>query len=343
MSDTPPVSAGAGDGRAPLRAYPPTVTYKDLLRANKRKSALLMAAMIALGVLIGAVIGAAIGVGNHAHGDWGSRLPVSAALGAVAALVVATFGATWSWFQGASAILRLAGAHEIDASTDPELFNIVDEVRIAAGLPMPRVFEMDTHALNAFATGRDPRHAAVAVTRGLRATLTRDELAAVMAHEMAHVRHLDVRFAMLLATMVGLIVMASDAAWRMMRFAPRARSSKDGGGAAMVIFMVAILLAVVAAPLAMLIQFAFSRQREYLADAGAVELTRNPEALISALEKLQNCDRPLTTGPANRAIAHLFIVSPLEKQMKAHQEWNSAFSTHPPMHKRIERLRALLR
>ncbi|MBL0922612.1 MAG: M48 family metallopeptidase [Phycisphaerales bacterium] len=357
--------AGVHREREALRALPPTVTYTDLMRANRRKSAALMAAMIALGVALGAFTGAAISAarnsGLYAYdlqadaaqpgagaeglatvgGELARNFGPSAALGAGAALLAACLGAAWSWFSGSSAILSMAGAREIDASDDPELFHLVDELRIAAGLPMPRVYSIDTDALNAFATGRDREHAAVAVTRGLRAELTRDELAGVMAHELAHVRHLDVRFAMLMATMVGLIVMASDIAWRMVRFAPRRRTSKEGGAAIMVVVVIALVLTLIAAPLAMLIQFAFSRQREYLADAGAVEITRYPEGLIGALQKLQNCSRPLPG--ANRAIAHLFIANPLKNQMHAHQNLNTAFSTHPPMQKRIERLQALMR
>ncbi len=325
--------------REALRAYPPTVTYLDLLRANRRKSTLLVIAMIALGVLIGAFIGAAVGGANGT--DLVRDLSISAIVGAVAALIAGSLGALWSWFGGSSAILRMAGAREIDKSDDPELFNVVDELRLAAGLPMPHVYIIDTDALNAFATGRDPKHAAVAITRGLRLHLTRDELAGVMAHEMAHVRHLDVRLAMLMATMVGLIVLASDVAWRVARHAPRRRSAQKENVILAGVVVVAIVLTLIAAPLAMMIQFAFSRQREYLADAGAVELTRYPEGLIGALQKLQNCEIPLPG--ANRATAHLYIVNPLKKQMQTHQQWNSAFSTHPPMQKRIERLQALLR
>src|SRR5690606_35103093 len=134
-----------------------------------------------------------------------SLLP-SAALGGVVALILASGGAAWSWFGGSSAILAMSGAREIKKSDDPQLFNVVEEVAIAAGLPMPRVFIIEDSAMNAFATGRDPAHAAVAITRGLRERLNRDELQGVMAHEMAHIRHLDIRFAMLMATMVGLIV-----------------------------------------------------------------------------------------------------------------------------------------
>ena len=221
--------------------------------------------------------------------------------------------------------------------------------RIAAGTPMPKVFLIDDPAPNAFATGRDPEHGAVAITTGLREQLTRDELAGVMAHEISHIRHYDIRFAMLMATMVGLIVFACDAFWRTMWFGrwhgTRSGSARGGGkgaGAAVAIILVlAIVLAIIAPTLAMMIRLAVSRQREYLADAGAVELTRYPPGLIGALEKLGASKVPLRA--ANRATAHLYIVNPLRNALKGKgHELSSAFRTHPPLHDRIDRLRALI-
>ena len=179
----------------------------------------------------------------------------------------------------------MAGAKPLQKEDDPELFNVVDEVRIAAGLPMPRVYLINDGAMNAFATGRDPAHGAVAITAGLRQRLSRDELQGVMAHEVAHIRHYDIRFALLMATMVGLIAFASDAIFRAMWYGGRGvrRNTSDskgpGGAVGIVLMIVAILLAVLAPVVARIIQMAYSRQREYLADAGAVELTRNPEGL----------------------------------------------------------------
>ncbi|MCC7408457.1 MAG: M48 family metallopeptidase, partial [Phycisphaeraceae bacterium] len=237
---------------------------------------------------------------------------------------------------------------QIDKPQDPELFNIVEELSIAAGLPMPHVHLIDSPAMNAFATGRDVQHAAVAVTRSLRERLTREELQAVIAHEMSHVRHLDIRLTMLVATLAGLIVLASDVTWRTLRMmsyrsggSRRGNRSGGGGGAiVLVVLIVAILLAIVAPLMARLIQFAVSRQREYLADAGAVELTRNPQGLINALRKLSADGTPLEQ--ATQATAHLFIVNP-HLQARGAAEWNSPFSTHPPIAKRIARLEALIR
>jgi heat shock protein HtpX len=201
--------------------------------------------------------------------------------------------------------------------------------------------------MNAFATGRDPRHGAVAITRGLREKLNRDELQGVLAHEIAHIRHLDVRYSMLMATMVGLIVFAADAFLRISWYAPRRRrfsdrDDKGGGGLAIVLLILAVILAILAPFFAALIQMAYSRQREYLADAGAVELTRNPLGLASALARLADDDEPLV-DTANRGTAHLYIVNPLRRMRNARQALNSIFLSHPPIKERIARLMALAR
>jgi heat shock protein HtpX len=260
------------------------------------------------------------------------------------AAAVAVIAAMWSFYGGSEAILRIAGAKPIEKPRDPQLFNVVEELSIAAGTPMPRVYLIDDPALNAFATGRDPEHGAVAITTGLRNKLSRDELAGVMAHEISHIRNYDIRFAMLMATMVGLIVFACDAFWRIMWFGRWRGSSsrgKGGGAAVAIIMVIAVILALIAPLLAMLIRFAVSRQREYLADAGAVELTRYPQGLIGALEKLGASKEPLKG--ANRATAHLYVASPLRHARTGRgHEASSVFRTHPPLHERIARLRALI-
>lgn len=329
------------------RALPANVTFHNLIRANKRKSLLLMAGMCALLVLLGGVLTGAI-VGFYGGMEPTTLLP-SALLGAAAAFVVGILASLWSFYGGANAILAMSGAREIRKSDDPQLFNVVEELSIAAGTPMPKVYLINDTAINAFATGRDPEHGAVAITVGLRQKLSRDELAGVMAHEISHIRHYDIRFAMLMATMVGLIVFFSDAFWRVLwhgRWSGRGgRSSgggKGGGNAVVIVLLVvAIILALIAPTLAMVIRFAVSRQREYLADAGAVELTRYPHGLIGALEKLGGCKEPLEV--ANRATAHLYIVNPLKNAQKGQgHELSSAFRTHPPLRDRIARLRALI-
>ncbi len=286
-----------------------------------------------------------IGADPTVFGDALVYLP-SLLLGAGVALVVGVFGALWSYFQGANAILRMVHAKEITPELDQELFNVVDEMRLAAGLPMPKVYLIPESALNAFATGRDPQHGVVAITTGLRAKLSRDELQGVIAHEMAHIRHFDIRFSLLMATMVGLIVMTCDIFLRMAfhggRHARRSSNSKGAGAGVLILIVVAVLLSIIAPILARFIQMAYSRQREYLADAGAVELTRNPEALASALSKLAGDEEPLV-DLANRGTAHMFIVNPLRKMRQSHQSLSSMFSSHPPVADRIARLMALAR
>jgi len=331
-----------------VRAYPANVTFTDLIRSNKRKSAVLMVAMGALLVVIGGVFGGLFG----AYSNPENLLP-SIVLGTIAFAVVAIIGSAWSFYGGSNAILRMSGAQPIEKKDDPQLFNVVEELAIAGGIPMPKVYLIDSDAMNAFATGRDPEHGAVAITRGLREKLSRDELAGVMAHEIAHIRHYDIRFAMLMATMVGLIVFACDAFFRMMFYGAMSgrRGVRVGGGGGgkgggggiivLVLFIIAILLAIIAPILATAIRFAVSRQREYLADAGAVELTRYPQGMIGALEKLGGCNVPLEG--ANRATAHMFIVNPTKKAVqKEKHELNSIFRTHPPLHERIARLKELI-
>lgn len=354
MTDSPGQSGVIHSELPPVRAFPSNITFYDLIRSNKRKSTLLMIGMCLLLVTLGAVITAALAV-YFQGGDLPNLLP-SVILGAVAAGLVGIAGAIWSFYGGSSAILSISGAKEVPPEADPQLHNVIEELAIAAGIPKPRIFLIDDTALNAFATGRDPQHAAVAITVGLRQQLTRDELAAVMAHELSHVRNYDTRFAMLMATMVGLIVFACDAFWRILYYSNwtgGGRGSRRGGGGGgggkseggnilmVVILVVAIVLAIIAPLLASLIRLAVSRQREYLADAGAVELTRYPQGLISALQKLGADKEPLEV--ANRATSHLYIVNPLKSAMQGDgHELSSVFRTHPPLSDRIARLQALI-
>jgi heat shock protein HtpX len=320
-------------------------TFRDLIAANKRNSVLLVTVFC----LFTAVVALVLGLGvvamydpdSVANLNWGEALLVGG-IGGGLALLFALIG----YYAGDSLILATSGARRIQHADDPELFNVVEEMAIAAGVPMPDVYLIDDPALNAMATGRDPRHAAVAITTGLRHKLTRDELQGVMAHEMSHIRNYDIRLMLLMAVLVGSVVMLSDLFWQLLRGGgggrSRSRDSKDGGGGGgwivLVIFIVAILLALIAPLLAHIIQFAVSRQREYLADATAVELTRYPQGLANALRKLDADPHELKT--ANRGTAHLFIANPIEKfQAKAH----SAFASHPPLKDRIARLDALVR
>jgi heat shock protein HtpX len=316
-------------------------TFRDLIAENKRNSVLLVlifclfTAAVALILALGIV--AFYDPEAIAHLRFGEAF-LAGGIAAVVALLFSLIG----YYSGDQFILATSGARRIHHADDPELFNVVEEMAIAAGIPMPRVYLIDDPALNAFATGRDPQHAAVTITTGLRHQLTRDELQGVMAHEMSHIRNYDIRLMLLLAVLVGTVVMLSDLFWQIARTSGGGRSNKnsksDGGGwIVLIVIILAVVLAIIAPFLAQLIQFAVSRQREYLADATAVELTRYPQGLANALRKLQGDAAVLKT--ANRGIAHLFIANPIKKyQARA----ESAFASHPPLKDRIARLEALV-
>ncbi len=303
-------------------------SMNQLIAANKRNSWLIMSLMFFVLVILGVAIGLAFTSADPFGGL------VGAAIAGVIAFGVSLFG----FFGGDSAILSMSDAKEIRHADNPQLFNVVEEMSIAAGLPMPKVYVIDDPSPNAFATGRDPAHASITVTSGLLAKLKRDELQGVVAHEMSHVRNYDIRFAMLMAILVGTIVLVSDAFLRSMSMGGRLRSKGKGGGAAViVIVIIAALFAIVAPLLARLIQLAVSRQREYLADASGAELTRYPEGLANALEKIAADTEPL--DEANRATAHLYIVNPVMRLEGRTGE--SAWDSHPPIRERIQRLREM--
>ena len=301
-------------------------TFHTLIARNKRNSFLIIAVFLLFFVAVGMLIGRV----------WGGTWAFSVAVACVAA-IIAFLLTLVSYYSGSSAILSISKARQLQKSDDPQLFNVVEELAIAGGVPMPKIYVIDDTAPNAFATGRNPQHAVVAITTGLRQKLNRDELQAVMAHEISHVRNYDILFAMLMAVMVGVLVMLCDVFLRSLWFGGgrrRKRSSREGGNPAEAILMVlAIVLAIVAPILARIIQMTMSRQREYLADASAVELTRNPEGLAGALARISN--DPEVLEVANRATAHLYIAHPIKKFEK---RASSIFDTHPPIKDRIKRV-----
>jgi heat shock protein HtpX len=257
------------------------VTFRDLIAANRRASFLLVAGFVLFVAVVAVCFGVAFLYWSTGSATW-DQLRGGFIAGLVAA-VIAFFVAWLSYFTGDSMVLGVSGARPLGEAEDPALRNVVEEMAIAAGVPVPRIYLIDDTAMNAFATGRDPQHASVAITTGLRAKLTRDELQGVIAHEMSHVRNYDIRLMLLLAVLVGTIVMLSDFFWRALRTGAhwgssgtsRRRDSKDGAGAIVAIMVVlAFVLSILAPILAQIIQWAVSRQREYLADASAVELTR---------------------------------------------------------------------
>ena len=235
-------------------------------------------------------------------------------------------------------MLSVSGAREVDEAVAPQLMNVVREMAIAANVPMPRVHLIDDTAPNAFATGRDPKHASVAITTGLLEKLDREELQGVIAHELSHVRNLDIRFSLIVGVMVGAIAILADFFLRFTFWGGgrRDRDSGGGGGAQTIVFILAIVLAILAPLISRFIQLAVNRQREYLADASAVELTRNPYGLERALAKI-SAD-PEVLEVANRGTQHMYFTNPIKKfEARA----SGLMSTHPPIIDRINRLRQL--
>jgi heat shock protein HtpX len=274
------------------------------------------------------------------HMSWSTGILVGACAAVVSFVLMYL-----AYMSGDQMILAISGARPMEKSADPQLFNVVEEIAIAAGIPMPKVYLIHDSAPNAFATGRDPEHAAVAITTGLREKLNREELQGVLAHEVSHIRNYDIRLMMLLAVLIGTIVMLADFFWQIQWYSGGRSSSRSSGSdkgdgkglIVLVIFILAILLAAIAPLLAQIIQLAVSRQREYLADASAVELTRNPLGLANALRKID--DDPNVLESANRGTAHLYIANPIKKfEARA----NSVFASHPPIKDRIRRLLALV-
>lgn len=314
-------------------------------RQNRRRSAILVAVFILFFAWIG--FGADWILYLQSAGAEPGRYRHVFPFVGIAATLLALGMTGFAWKSGAKQVLSATGAWElITPSTDPErqLVNVVEEMAIASGLPRPKVWIVPDDDPNAFATGSDPKTAHVAVTRGLLETLSRDELQGVVAHEMAHVRNLDVRLMTLLAALVGVIAVISDITMRGMRFGGRGRSGggkKGGGGALVLVLIVVWLITVLLAPLiSRMLALAVSRKREYLADATGAQFTRNPAALASALEKIEHAAAP--TKAIKHGTAHLCISDPLGRRVTNRQGFVAdLLATHPPMATRIARLKRM--
>ena len=297
------------------------------IRDNKRRSRLLIGVMGMLLVGLGALIGL----------TWVG--PEGAALGAVAALVIWLIMLLVALTGGEQVVLAAGGARQVKKEDAPRLFNVVEEMTIASGLGTPpKVYIINDDAPNAFAAGRKPESACVAVTSGLLKRLTRDELQGVIAHELAHIKNLDVRFMTIATVMLGSIAILSDVFFRSLWFGGGGgRRRGSGGGQAQLIILAATVIVAILAPIcAQLLYFACSRKREYLADASASQFTRYPEGLASALQKIStHLGRNRKGVP--RVLAPMYIVNPLQAASSS-KGWGS---THPPTAKRIEILRAM--
>lgn len=295
-------------------------TFQEVAAANRRASLFYCFLMILLLSALGAVI-----VAYYVPEMWWHGALAAAFLGGILALA-AELG-------GSGIVLSVSQARTATEHEMRMVHNVAEEMAIAAGMPKPEVFVIDDSSPNAFATGRGPNKGVVVVTTGLLRKLNRDELQAVVGHEMAHIRNNDIRLMTTLAVIAGVIPLLADFFLRMVWWGGSRRNNNQG---AVIILVIGLVLAILAPVFATLLQMAVSRKREYMADAGAVELTRNPDALASALDKLVADTEPLEA--ANRATAHLYIVNPLRKLREGR---DSLFCSHPPIRERVRLLRGM--
>jgi heat shock protein HtpX len=295
--------------------------YHQIAR-NKRNSVIVIIGFLAVWLIAGVIIG------TLAYGQGG------AVAGAIVLGAMGVCAALYSYYLGASTVLAAVGARQADPHQYQQLYNIVQTLAIGDGLPLPKVYVMDDPTPNAFATGRDPNHAAVTVTTGLLQMMNREELEGVLAHEMSHIKNFDVRMLLVVTTMIGMAALVASVFWQgvgRMRLGGR-----NSGQAALIIFAIGILFSLIAFIVGPLMQLALSRQRESLADVSGVELTRNPQGLISALQKIATNDKP----PAhfNHAVAAMMIDNPKEHHGSF---FSRLFDTHPPIAERIAELQRI--
>jgi heat shock protein HtpX len=300
----------------------------ELIEANRRKSLILFFSLGLTLLLLGYFFGSAY------YPDGGGFI------GIFFALIIWGILSLISYFSGSKILLAVSGAKEVTKEVHPQLFNVVEEMKISAGLPaMPKIYIINEAAPNAFATGIKPENSAVAVTAGLLARLNRDELQGVVAHEVSHIVNRDVLFMTFAGIMLGSIVLISEVFLRSLWFGGgrySSKSSKSSGQGQMIIMIIAIVFAILAPILAQLLYFAISRKREYLADASAVRYTRYPEGLASALEKIS--DNSIELKTANKVTAPMYIVNPLKPNGL---KLNDLTSTHPPISERVRILRSI--
>jgi heat shock protein HtpX len=290
--------------------------YHQIAR-NKRNTIVVVTLFLTVWLLAGFVIG-----------DIGGRNLASAIGGAILLGILGVGAALYSYYLGSATVLSAVGAREADPQQFQQLYNIVQTLSIGDGLPMPKVYIVDDPSPNAFATGRDPKHAAVTVTTGLLQMMNREELEGVLSHEMSHVKNYDVRLLLVVTTMIGMAALLASVVWRG-AFSFRSRNSQ----AILVVIAIGIIFSVIAVLVGPLMQMALSRQRESLADASGVELTRNPAGLLSALKKIAANEQPMKNF--NHAVAAMCIDNPKEHHGSF---FNHLFDTHPPIEERIAAL-----
>ncbi len=313
-----------------------TTDFVAAQAVNRRNTMLLLTLLTVLAAVTGYVVGWLL------EGEARDYVPLISQAGLVGAMLMALASIGWSMISlafGDSMVLAMAEARPIEKQDAPQLYNVVEEMSLAAGVPMPRVMVLETDALNAFATGTTPARGTIAVTRGLLDKMNRDELQGVVAHEMAHLANLDTRYMVVVGVTVGLIALVCDMILRTTSWggasSGRREDRKDSGGAGLLIILL-IVVAILAPLAARAVQMAVSRQREYLADATSVQFTRNPNGLISALTKLAEAAGPFPG--VSRATQHLFIVNPVQRMTA---DTPALLATHPDIADRIARLRNL--
>src|SRR3989339_419035 len=288
--------------------------------SNKRKTNLLILIFTVFIIAIGWFLNVYMGYG------YGS---------VVLAVIISVVMTLLSYYKGDAIALRSTGAKQIQKEENPYVYRMVENMAITAGLPMPKVYIINSPALNAFATGRDPEHASVAVTTGIVQALENEELEGVIAHEMSHIKNYDIRVMTIVVVLVGAISLLSNWFFRARLLGgDRRGGNKSGGQLGSIIMIVGLVLLILSPIIAELIKLAISRKREYLADASGSLLTRYPEGLARALEKIRDENQPMKS--ASKATAHLFIASPFSGK-----KISGLFSTHPPVEERIKQLRGM--
>lgn len=310
------------------------VTFYSIAESNTRKTFLLIFFFFILLAVVGFLVDY-----FYLHFPRRFTFPLFTSIAVFVALVQSLV----SYYQGDNLILRSLGAHppNLESAKEHMLLNIVEEVSIAAGIPCPRVYVIDSDAPNACAVGRDPQHASICVTSSLLDILNREELQGVVGHEIAHIRNRDILTMTITAALLGAIIIICEIGWRLQYLGGYRRNEEEGigGRAGCLLFLLYIVLLIVAPILARLVFLAVSRSREYTADAHSAMFTRNPLGLASALEKISKAP---TVKLGSSATAHLFIADPLKRTIGEYEGlWSDLWSTHPPIQKRIELLRQM--
>lgn len=300
------------------------MTHYDLVAANQRKSWFILAGFIAFVVAVVYIMSLAFDMGP------------SFTFFAIILTTVMSFSSYW-WSD--KIVLSISGARPVTREEFFDFYTVTENLVMGQRMPMPKLYVIDDTAMNAFATGRDPEHAAVCATTGILARLSRSELEGVIAHELSHIKNYDIRLMAVVSVLVGSIALIADWMLRMTAWGGSKRDDRDSGQLGMILFFVGIILAILSPIVAQLIQLAISRRREFLADASGVAMTKNPRGLINALSKISYDTEPLEA--ANKATAHLYISDPLKNLHGGVSMFAKLFQTHPPVTERIKALESL--